>query len=58
MISQTWDCFRNHIGIIGKKRPVNKAEIKVNVIDFMEKRRKDKRQVKKYFHAKHVGYAA
>lgn len=44
--------------IIGKKRPINKAEMKINVNDFMEKRRKDKRQVKKYFHAKHVRYAA
>lgn len=44
--------------IVGKKRPINKAQLKSNVQDFMKKRKKDKTAVKKYFHAKHVQYAA
>lgn len=44
--------------IIGKKRPVNKAQMKTNVEDFMVKRKNDKKQVQKYFHEKHVRYAA
>lgn len=44
--------------VIGKKRPVNKAQMKNNVNEFMNKRKKDKRQVQKYFHEKHVRYAA
>lgn len=44
--------------IIGKNRPINKAQMKSNVLDFMRKRKNDKRQVQKYFHGKHVRYAA
>ena len=44
--------------VIGKKRPVNKAQMRVNVEDFMNKRKSDKRQVQKYFHVSHVRYAA
>ena len=44
--------------VIGKKRPVNKAQMKNNVEEFMTKRKNDKRQVQKYFHAIHVRYAA
>lgn len=44
--------------IIGKKRPINKAQMKSNVNNFMMKRKKDKRQVQKYFHVSHVKYAA
>lgn len=44
--------------IIGKKRAINKIEMKSNVVDFMMKRKNDKRQVQKYFHEKHVRYAA
>lgn len=44
--------------IIGKKRPINKAQMRVNVEDFMLNRKKDKKQVQKYFHEKHVRYAA
>lgn len=44
--------------VIGKKRPVNKAQMKNNVNEFMHNRKKDKRQVQKYFHEKHVRYAA
>ena len=44
--------------IIGKKRPINKAEMKSNVENFMAKRKNDKKQVQKYFHEKHVRYAA
>ena len=44
--------------IIGKKRPINKAQMKINVEDFMYKRKKDKKQVQKYFHASHIKYAA
>ena len=44
--------------IIGKKRPLNKEQMRKNVEDFMGQRKKDKIQVKKYFHATHVRYAA
>ena len=44
--------------IIGKKRPINKAQMKTNVEDFMYKRKNDKKQVQKYFHASHIKYAA
>ena len=44
--------------IIGKKRPINKNEMKNNVEEFMNNRKNDKTQVQKYFHAKHVKYAA
>jgi ABC-type microcin C transport system duplicated ATPase subunit YejF len=38
--------------IIVKKRPMNKAAMKTNVKDFMLKRKKNKKQVQKYFHEK------
>jgi hypothetical protein len=44
--------------IIGKKRPINKDQMRANVEDFMNRRKKDKKQVQKYFHVKHVRYAA
>jgi transposase len=44
--------------IIGKKRPINKAEMRMNVEEFMNNRKNDKTQVQKYFHQKHVRYAA
>lgn len=44
--------------VIGKKRPINKAQMKNNVIDFMTNRKNNKKQVQKYFHEKHVKYAA
>ncbi len=44
--------------IIGKKRPMNKIEMRKNVEHFMTKRQNDKMQVQKYFHVKHVRYAA
>ncbi|MFN5849018.1 MAG: IS630 family transposase [Chitinophagales bacterium] len=44
--------------IIGKKRPINKAQMRENVESFMKERKKNKKQVQKYFHAKHVRYAA
>lgn len=44
--------------VIGKKRPINKAQMKNNVEEFMNKRKRDKGQVQKYFHATHVRYAA
>ena len=44
--------------IIGKKRPINKEQMKSNVEAFMKKRKGCKKQVKKYFHEKHVRYAA
>ena len=43
--------------IIGKKRPINKAQMKSNVEDFMYKRKNDRKQVQKYFHATHIRYA-
>jgi transposase len=44
--------------VIGKKRPINKAQMRINVEDFMYKRKNDKKQVQKYFHVTHVRYAA
>lgn len=44
--------------VIGKKRPINKAEMRTNVEQFMNGRKSNKKQVKKYFHQKHVRYAA
>lgn len=44
--------------IIGKKRPINKAEMRSNVEGFMKRRKKDRKQVQKYFHVSHVRYAA
>jgi transposase len=44
--------------IIGKKRPINKEQMRNNVEDFMNKRKNDKKQVQKYFHQEHVRYAA
>jgi transposase len=44
--------------VIGKKRPINKAQMRNNVEDFMNQRKNDKKQVKKYFHESHVRYAA
>eukprot|EP00094_Tigriopus_californicus_P014524 TCALIF_14160-PA protein Name:"Protein of unknown function" AED:0.34 eAED:0.35 QI:0/-1/0/1/-1/1/1/0/315 len=44
--------------IIGKKRAINKEQLKDNIKDFMNKRKQNKPQVKKYFHHKHASYAA
>lgn len=44
--------------VIGKKRPYNKEQMRTNVENFMLKRKKDKKQVQKYFHVSHVKYAA
>ena len=44
--------------IIGKKRPINKAQMRTQVEDFMNGRKNDKKQVQKYFHVSHVRYAA
>lgn len=44
--------------IIGKKRAINKEQLKENITNFMNKRKADKPQVKKYFHHKHARYAA
>ena len=44
--------------IIGKKRAINKEQLKDNINNFMNKRKADKPQVKKYFHHKHAKYAA
>ena len=44
--------------IIGKKRAINKEQLKDNINNFMNKRKQDKPQVKKYFHHKHARYAA
>jgi len=44
--------------VIGKKRPVNKAQMKANVEGFMKGRKNDRKQVQKYFHVSHVRYAA
>lgn len=44
--------------VIGKKRPINKEQMRNNVEDFMNKRKNNRKQVQKYFHQKHVRYAA
>lgn len=44
--------------VIGKKRAINKDQLKENINGFMNKRKKDKPQVKKYFHHRHARYAA
>lgn len=44
--------------IIGKKRAINKDQLKENIQGFMKKRKEDKPQVIKYFHHKHARYAA
>lgn len=44
--------------VIGKKRPINKAQMRSNVEDFMYSRKNNRRQVQKYFHVSHVRYAA
>lgn len=44
--------------VIGKKRSINKEQMKINVMDFMLGRKKNKKQVQKYFHGEHVRYAA
>ena len=44
--------------VIGKKRPINKAQMRINVESFMYERKNDKNQVQKYFHVSHVRYAA
>ena len=46
------------INIIGKKRPINKAQMKTNVEDFMYKRKNNKKHVQKYFRESHIRYAA
>jgi transposase len=43
---------------IGKKRPINKDQMRANAEKFMKKRQNNKKQVQKYFHQKHVRYAA
>ena len=44
--------------VIGKKRPINKEQMRKNVANFMRKRKNNRKQVKKYFNEKHVKYAA
>lgn len=44
--------------VIGKKRPINKEQMRNNVESFMKKRKRNPKQVQKYFHQKHVIYAA
>ena len=44
--------------VIGKKRSINKEQMRNRVEEFMKNRKHCKRQVKKYFHEKHVVYAA
>ncbi len=43
--------------IVGKKRAVNKEQLKGKINDFMNKRRANKPQVIKYFHHKCARYA-
>ena len=43
--------------IIGKRQPINKAQMRTNVEDFMNGRKQDRKLVQKYFHVCHVRYA-
>lgn len=43
---------------VGKHRPLNVDQLADTVEDYLLKRKKDPEQVKKYFHGKHVRYAA
>lgn len=44
--------------VIGKKRPINKVQMRANVEEFMYNRKNNKKQVQKYFHVSHLKYAA
>ncbi|MFV0606659.1 MAG: IS630 family transposase [Niabella sp.] len=44
--------------VIGKKRPINKDQMRNNVESFMNSKKKKPKQVQKYFHVSHVRYAA
>jgi flagellar biosynthesis/type III secretory pathway protein FliH len=44
--------------VIGKKRPINKAQMRDNVEQLMNGRKKDKAQVQTHFNVSHVRYAA
>jgi Holliday junction resolvasome RuvABC endonuclease subunit len=44
--------------VLGKGRPINKVQMRTNVEEFMNGRKKDKMQVQKHFHVKQVRYAA
>lgn len=44
--------------IIGKKRAINKVQMRTNIEEFMNRKKSDKRQVQKYFRESHVRYAA
>lgn len=43
---------------VGKHRTLNVDQLKTIVENYLEKRKQDTEQVKKYFHGKHVKYAA
>jgi len=43
---------------VGKHRTLNVEQLENRVKNYLEKRKKDPEQVKKYFHGKHVKYAA
>ena len=43
---------------VGKHRTLNVDQLKSNVENYLSKRRNNPRQVRKYFHEKHVRYAA
>lgn len=43
---------------VGKHRTLNVDQLKMNVENYLVKRRNNPRQVRKYFHGKHVQYAA
>ncbi len=44
--------------VVGKKRPINKEQMRNNVEGFMKKRKKNPTQVQKYFQQRQVQYAA
>lgn len=44
--------------VIGKNRAISREQLKENINGFMNKRKQDRPQVKKYFHHRHAKYAA
>lgn len=44
--------------VVGKKRAINKEQLRDNISEFMNGRKADRPQVRKYFHHEHAQYAA
>jgi len=44
--------------VVGKRRSLNVDQLKDTAEDYLQKQKNDPEQVKKYYHGKHVRYAA